>query len=111
MSANEEVILLYCRSFLVKQLAKRLRPQLEEVVKRLDAGLQGEYSPDSVSAAKRTLKNKALQLLSATGDEAVHQDLLKRMREATNMTDEAASVAALIDVPGNRNAIGVRPVS
>lgn len=43
---------------MTKQLAQQLRPQLEAVVKRLDAALVGEYSPDAASAAKRTLKNK-----------------------------------------------------
>ena len=85
---------------MTRQLAKKLRPQLETVVKRLDAALQGEYSPDAASSAKRSLKNKALQLLSATGDSEVHADLLRRFREASNMTDEAAAVAALIDVHG-----------
>jgi len=46
------------RKYVTKQLAQQLRPQLEAVVKRLDAALVGEYSPDAASAAKRTLKNK-----------------------------------------------------
>ena len=47
---------------MTKQLAQQLRPQLEAVVKRLGSALGGEYSPDAASAAKRTLKNKALQV-------------------------------------------------
>ena len=87
-------------------MAKQLRPQLEAVVKRLDASLTGEYTPDAESAAKRTLKNKALQVLAATGDPGILQDLLNRSREATNMTDQAAAVAALVDSPGK---IELRP--
>ena len=85
---------------MTKQLALRLRPELEATVKRLDGGLKGPYSPDAASAAKRSLKNKALQLLSATGDAGVIQDLLARFREASNMTDEIAAVSALADTEG-----------
>ena len=83
-----------------KQLGQRLSPILREVVKKFDATLGGEYSPDAESAAKRTLKNKALQMLSASGDSAVNKELLTRFREATNMTDPIAALAALIDSEG-----------
>ena len=85
---------------MTKQLALRLRLELEVTVKRLDGALTGPYSPDAASAAKRSLKNKALQLLSATGDADVVRDLLARFREASNMTDEIAAVSALADTEG-----------
>lgn len=85
---------------MTRQIAQRLRPELEATVARLDGQLSGEYSPDADSAAKRTLKNKALQLLSAAGDPEVHKDLLRRFRDASNMTDEVAAVSALADTEG-----------
>lgn len=88
---------------------QQLRPELEATVSRLDGALRSEYSPDAASAAKRTLKNKALQLLSATGDPAVVQDVLRRFREATNMTDEVAAVMALTDTEGAISPAGTRP--
>lgn len=88
-----------------KQLAKQLRPQLQAVVKRLDSALNGEYTPDAESSAKRTLKNKALQILAATGEKEILENILKRSREATNMTDQAAAVSALIDAPGKLSTL------
>ena len=85
---------------MVKQIAQQLRPELEAAVKRFDSALGGEYSPDSVSAAKRALKNKALGYLAAIGDPEVTQDLLRRVKEASNMTDEIAAVASLADSEG-----------
>ena len=83
-----------------KQLGQKLTPILREVVKKFDASLGGEYSPDAESAAKRTLNNKALQMLASTGDKAVSNELLTRFREATNMTDTIAALTALIDTEG-----------
>ena len=89
-----------CRKYVGKQLGQQLTPALREVVKKFDASLSKEYSPDAESAAKRTLKNKALQMLSASGDPAVSKELLNRFREATNMTDTIAALTALIDSEG-----------
>ena len=91
---------LLCRKYVGKQLGQGLTAVLREVVKKFDASLDGEYSPDAESAAKRTLKNKALQMLSSSGDTAVSKELLTRFRDATNMTDTIAALTALIDSEG-----------
>ena len=90
-----------CRAYVSKQLAQQLRLELEAAVKRMDS-LGGSYSPDPVSCAKRKLKNQALLLLSASGEPEILQELLLRQREASNMTDELAAVAALANVEGDR---------
>lgn len=51
-------------------------------------------------AARRALKNRALYYLGELGDAKVTADLLRRTREATNMTDHIAALAALVDHPG-----------
>ena len=88
-----------CRAYVSKQLAQQLRPELEGAVKRMDS-LGGSYSPDPASCAKRKLKNQALLLLSASGEPEILQELLLRQREASNMTDELAAVAALANTEG-----------
>ena len=90
-----------CRTYVSKQVAQQLRPELEAAVKRMDS-LGGSYSPDPGSCAKRKLKNQALLLLSASGELEILQELLLRQREASNMTDELAAVAALANVEGDR---------
>ena len=91
---------LSCRKFVTKEIGQQLRPNLEELVKELDASIGSEYSPDAASAAKRMLKNKALQLLSACGDSHVSKELLARFRDAGNMTDTMAALNALSDTEG-----------
>ena len=95
-----DMLLLSSRKYVGKQLGQELTPLLREVVKKFDASLGGDYSPDAESAAKRTLKNRALQMLASTGDTAVSKELLTRFREATNMTDTIAALTALIDSEG-----------
>ena len=56
--------------------------------------------PAAAQAARRALKNRALYFLGELGDGKVTADLLRRTREATNMTDHIAALAALIDHPG-----------
>lgn len=44
---------LQVRKAILKEVALQLRPELEAIVAAQDAQLQGEYSPDSKSAARR----------------------------------------------------------
>lgn len=46
-------LVLQVRKSILKEVASQLRPELEAVVAAQDAQLQGEYSPDSASAARR----------------------------------------------------------
>lgn len=52
-----------------------------------------------VQSQCRAIKNKALAYLSMLKDPAVTADILKRFRDATNMTDKIAMLAALSDTP------------
>jgi aminopeptidase N len=56
----------------------------------------GEYSPDAVSAGKRGLKNLALAYLLAAPDTYMLDLARRQFNEATNMTDRASALTALI---------------
>jgi aminopeptidase N len=96
----DPVVLHQVRSYVVKELAAQLRPELEAAVQRNDSQPGEQYSPDAKSAARRDIKNKALRYLSALKDPQITQQILTRYREASNMTDQMAALAALNDVEG-----------
>jgi len=95
------------RHYVNQQLAQRLRPELEALVKENDDPQGAEYVFDAPSAARRALKNKALALLSCLpGPPAeVTAGLLARFRGATNMTDRISALACLAEAsPGDGSA-------
>ena len=55
----------------------------------------GPYSPDAVSAGRRTLKNACLDLLAATGESHAIQSAAKQYQAADNMTDRMAALSTL----------------
>lgn len=67
----------------------------------------GEYSPDAASIGKRALKNLALSYLCAAPDEESIALAQRQFDEATNMTDRAAALSALVHAraPGARDAL------
>ncbi|MEL7488379.1 MAG: DUF3458 domain-containing protein, partial [Pseudomonadota bacterium] len=67
-------------------LADRLRARYAEMQ------TNAPYAPDAESAGRRALKNAALSLLVAAGDDALADE---QATSAANMTDEAAAVIAL----------------
>ncbi|KAK9785425.1 hypothetical protein WJX73_000376 [Symbiochloris irregularis] len=103
----DPVTLHEVRKYVVKELAQQLRPDLEAAVKRNDLPASEEYSPDAAQAAKRVLKNKCLGFLAALGEPAVYSMLLQRFRDASNMTDEIAALAALTECPCKERETGL----
>jgi aminopeptidase N len=63
--------------------------------------VQGGYSPDPVSAGKRSLANLALAMLclgaAATGDAVWPGRAYQRVNDATNMTNRFGALAALVN--------------
>ncbi len=94
--------LCHCRKTVVKQLAAQLQPDLEAAVKRNDSPPGEAYSPDAKSAARRMIKNTALGYLAKLGEPDIRAALLRRFREASNMTDQMAAMSSLADVEGGR---------
>jgi aminopeptidase N len=80
------------RRALQTAMAEALRPVLAELHDAMDPG--PDYSPDAEQAAKRALRNAALMLLvRVEGPERAQA----RYAAATNMTDEMAGFAALLE--------------
>lgn len=84
------------RKYVLRELAQRLRPDLEAAVKRCEAPPGEDFSPTFSQYARRCLKNKALALLGELGDPEITSDLLSRFRRAANMTDKVSSSSRTI---------------
>ncbi len=67
--------------------------RFSELVDRLGGG--GPFSPDSVSAGRRSLANAALDLLVANGSRAAIDRVVARFDAADNMTDRAAALSIM----------------
>ncbi len=57
--------------YVMRELAARLRPQLEGLVAAATVPAGQPFSPDSASAARRAIANRALGLLSTLEDPKV----------------------------------------
>jgi aminopeptidase N len=80
------------RKTLQRAMAGALKPRLVALHDAMDPG--PSYSPDAAQAARRTLRNAALQLLTLVEGPARARD---RYAAATNMTDEIAAFTALLE--------------
>lgn len=85
------------RTYVVRQLAQRLRPELNAAVKRCDAPAGEAYSPSFAQSARRALKNKAMAFLASLDEPDVSAELAERFRSAGNMTDSVAALSALVE--------------
>ena len=81
------------RDELKRRLAAALRDELHAVY-RTHRGA-GPYSPDAVSAGRRTLKNSALGLLMELDDAGMRALCMKQFEDADNMTDALAALCLL----------------
>jgi aminopeptidase N len=81
------------RTSLVRQLATRYAPRLQALYRSLEQG--SGFSPDAGPAGKRALRNIALRYLTAADDDAAADLADAHYRNATNMTDSIAGLAAL----------------
>lgn len=83
------------REYVTRELALRLRPELEAAIKANDDAPGTPYEFNAAACARRALKNKSLGYLAALKVDGITQDLLRRFKAATNMTDEISALAAL----------------
>ncbi|MBK8454540.1 MAG: aminopeptidase N [Thiofilum sp.] len=86
------------REFVVTNLAKALRLDLEQVYQERNTATA--YEIDSSSVGRRSLKNVALSYLGRIQDEAIVELVAAQYREANNMTDTLAALAVLNDIEG-----------
>ncbi|CAG9464309.1 unnamed protein product [Pedinophyceae sp. YPF-701] len=98
------------RSFMVGELAARLRPEFEAEMAANASEPGAPYVFSAPEMARRNIRSKCLAYLSslgAAGDTAMIEDIYKRFKEATNMTDQMAAAAALneIDCPQRQQVL------
>ncbi|KFM23053.1 Aminopeptidase N [Auxenochlorella protothecoides] len=96
----DPLLLHHVREAAARALAAALRPELERAARDNSDPPGAPYEFEAGACARRALKNAALGALARLGGEGVTQDLLARFRAATNMTDEAAALAALDRIGG-----------
>lgn len=84
------------RESVKRHLGRALYSELSELLSRLRAEAPATYSPDTESIARRSLCSAVLALLcsAAQGDESLTL-AMNYYKEATNMTDKVAALAAL----------------
>jgi aminopeptidase N len=82
------------RQFMRQEIGRRLARALHTAYETHRDG--GPYSPDAVAAGRRALKNLALSYLVDSGDPAALDLAHRQVRDATNMTDREAALAAII---------------
>ena len=75
------------------RIADRVGTRLATLVDRL--GTAAAFSPDAVSAGRRSLANAALDLMVADGNPKAVQRVTARLAEADNMTDRSAALGIL----------------
>jgi aminopeptidase N len=98
----DPVVLHHIRSFIVKEIAQRLRPDLEAAIAENEDAPGVPWTFTSEACARRALKNRAIGYLATLKDEAVTESIFNRFKEATNMTDEISALGALDIAGGNR---------
>jgi aminopeptidase N len=89
-----------------KTIRGRVGSRLKEELRRTYLSLRSNapYEPTAAQAGERALKNSALSLLVAAGEDGLAVD---QSKTASNMTDEAAATAALAmsDSPAREDAL------
>ena len=114
---KDQVLTLPSESYLAEQLVPADPPRIHAVRQRMLAQMasalradwewafdahqvSGPYSPDSLSAGKRSLANRALAMLCLDsvprGDTVWPGRAYQRMNDATNMTDRLGALSALV---------------
>ena len=93
MSVVDPDAILIARSGLRMYLAKNLETEFSEAF--ISFHEDKNYSPDTLSAGKRSIKNTALSYLMELGDQKVRTICLDQVINANNMTDGMAALVAL----------------
>ncbi|HAZ11742.1 MAG: aminopeptidase N [Bdellovibrionales bacterium GWA2_49_15] len=78
-----------------RELARQLRPEMQELYTDLYLKNQVAYSLDPVSVGRRALKNKILHYLAQSGSDGIAL-AFKQYQTAKNFTDQFAALQALI---------------
>jgi aminopeptidase N len=87
------------REWLKTEVAHALHGELEDLY--MTNAIPGPYSPEADDAGKRALRNTALALLSATGDDSDVARVSAHYETAANMTDAIAALGVLAHLEGD----------
>lgn len=93
------------RETLLQHLSMQFFDQFKDLYAKMHS--LEEYTTDSESIAKRTLKNICLKMMSKREDEFVISCCLEQFKRSNNMTDRLAALACLnqIDAPEREEAM------
>ncbi|KXZ50521.1 hypothetical protein GPECTOR_16g696 [Gonium pectorale] len=100
LPGGDPPLLHHVRMYVVRQMAARLRPELEKLVAENDDAPGTPYQFNAAACARRAIKNRCLTMLSSLEEPDITAMLLRRFREASNMTDEISALAALVELAG-----------
>ncbi|KAG2500410.1 hypothetical protein HYH03_001981 [Edaphochlamys debaryana] len=100
IQGGDPPLLHHVRTWVVRQLAARLRPELEQLIKDNDDAPGTPYVFNAAACARRALKNRCLTMLSTLEEPGITAMLLRRFNEAANMTDEISALSALVELAG-----------
>jgi len=75
---------------------------------RNELAATGSYRPDAASAGRRSLRNVALDLVSAADPDAGERLASEQLASATNMTDRLAALGTLTTLPGDARERALR---
>jgi aminopeptidase N len=95
MDPIEPIWLAKARHAVRKNLGKAAASEWNATLQGNDT--PGPYSPDPISAGRRSLKNLALAYLMAAGDLAACQQALTQYQAAQNMTDCMGALGAIVN--------------
>ncbi|HLU01197.1 MAG TPA: aminopeptidase N [Advenella sp.] len=95
MDPIEPVWLAKARHIVREKLGKAAASEWTATLQGNDT--PGPYSPDPISAGRRSLKNLALTYLMAAGDEAACRQALAQYQAAQNMTDCMGALGAIVN--------------
>jgi len=93
----DPVLVWQVRHYVYQQLARQLRPELESVIKANDVPPGTPYEFNAKESGRRYFRNLAESVVGSLDEPEIQERLLRRFREATNMTDRMAALSVLVD--------------
>jgi aminopeptidase N len=87
-------IVYQARELVRTQVAKKLLPMLKAAY--LSTEETGDYTPDTIGTAKRSLRYAGLSLIAATNADSAIAYAREDLKHATNMTVEIGAISSLI---------------
>jgi len=106
MEPAEPTAIHRARLDLIRQVAMRLRPELEAAIGEF--AVPGPYSPDAQAAGRRAVRNAALAYVAAIDDEAARDLALREFERARNMTDSMSALMCLANSEGPQRVAALR---